>query len=1320
MLKRVLSILLSVCIFLSVFPVFLTSASAAEQAIANPLFPIADLQKHVWHAATYLKINGKPGHINASYSAVDITARGCSSKGKPVYAVEDGVVRNVTASNGEVHIQHSKPLVTTDGYMFESWLSTYAHMSDINVKKNQSVKRGDLLGYVNEVGNASGPHLHFALNAGTNPFPSTKNYSISPYYVKWDCWGADQNLKWEVGGNENPGGNEKLRDWKPSMVWGAVPYNPQPPEKPASVWTSAADIAAGGTVQVSWSAVSSSIGGYTVSLVDASGVQRSVWTTTGTSMTVPLEEGKWYFNVSAYNNVGSSDAKSSGSVTAHAPVKVTFQDWDGSLLEMQTVPYGGNAARAKTPSRSGHTFAGWDHSLSGLTQDTVITALYDINYYLVNFYDQDNHILSSKRVAYGSDAQVPADPTPPAGYVFMGWDREFTNVTGNLSVYPVFVWENTDFPVIAQIQSAAPDLSGNGYNIQVSLQNYPNDITRGRLVAALKTSAEKMAASSVTQFSLSANGSQTFSIYIPYDRQAATVEVNVVALVGNERTGVPLAKAVSQTISYDWSGWQTEQPSGSVEMETKTEYRYADKEYTQSAASSLSGWTQYNATTSWGDWGSWSGWSDSQINAYQTSTMERKVQTRTVVIGTQYQYYHYRHNTTKNTWPYWVSGCGDIHYCGEYAGQTWIDYPLEIKGYSNANGTAMYKGYCPTCGFVTNFYNETTRDVTKTQWQYSDRYLNTTYHYWRWCEFSDWSSSPVSATADRQVETRTLYRYRTTTLEEDQTGTARVLSGTVGSEYAGKSATVMIYKGKNSDPTEAQLEYIAQTTLDDMGGYSFEYIPKDDPSITTGDFTILLGIEGATSPIYIDTILAPQATWIVTFINADGTVLSTQQVPDGFNAAVPDEIPQMEGHTFAGWDRSVSHITADTVISALFEKISYQVIFLDWDAQSVDVVEFQYGDGLTLPDAAVRPGYRFAGWGAEAGTAVTGNMFLIAQYEPETYTATFMNPDGTVMYRVSDVTYGQNILSVAPTLTKAGMVFDGWENLDSLGYMTQDVILTPRFIYPETVTTPTIQQVNKPAAVSLASGSPVTYLELDSATEGAEIYYSIISIDSLEGCMEVLYEFTEKDGSDIGIANGTLYTDPVSLEPGNILVCQAFAEEKNESAQALYVYPEEYTIYYDMNGGTGEIQAQQIQSGMGTNLSTVIPVKSGYVFQGWAQTPDAIQAEFQPGEHYTGEQELALYAVWTNEPVIHAAYVSSSTDVALYTVSVAPVQSGVLIAAGYQDNRLVDAVILNYTGGTIQVNLPSEADRVTFFFLDNLQNARPLANSFSLTPGEPT
>lgn|GEM_PF-688981 len=97
-------------------------------------------------------------------NAVDLAA----PLGTKIYAVEKGRVTKVL-NNGwgggygkHVVITHPNGLITL-----------YAHLSQLDVQKGQSVKKGQLIGRVGSTGRSTGPHLHFEIrgaNAPRNPF----------------------------------------------------------------------------------------------------------------------------------------------------------------------------------------------------------------------------------------------------------------------------------------------------------------------------------------------------------------------------------------------------------------------------------------------------------------------------------------------------------------------------------------------------------------------------------------------------------------------------------------------------------------------------------------------------------------------------------------------------------------------------------------------------------------------------------------------------------------------------------------------------------------------------------------------------------------------------------------------------------------------------------------------------------------------------------------------------------------------------------------------------------------------------------------------
>lgn len=98
-------------------------------------------------------------------------------KGTPIHAAADGRVTYAGFNRGSgygvmVEIQHGSNVATR-----------YAHMSGTNVYVGQTVKQGDVIGYVGSTGDSTGPHCHFELivNGGKiNPEPYLHGQPVKP------------------------------------------------------------------------------------------------------------------------------------------------------------------------------------------------------------------------------------------------------------------------------------------------------------------------------------------------------------------------------------------------------------------------------------------------------------------------------------------------------------------------------------------------------------------------------------------------------------------------------------------------------------------------------------------------------------------------------------------------------------------------------------------------------------------------------------------------------------------------------------------------------------------------------------------------------------------------------------------------------------------------------------------------------------------------------------------------------------------------------------------------------------------------------------
>jgi murein DD-endopeptidase MepM/ murein hydrolase activator NlpD len=94
-----------------------------------------------------------------------------ASRGTAVRSAENGVVayagNEIKGMGNLVIVQHS-----------DGWMTVYAHMDTMSVRRGARVKVGDKIGTVGQTGKVDSPQLHFEIRKGTkayNPSSYLKN-----------------------------------------------------------------------------------------------------------------------------------------------------------------------------------------------------------------------------------------------------------------------------------------------------------------------------------------------------------------------------------------------------------------------------------------------------------------------------------------------------------------------------------------------------------------------------------------------------------------------------------------------------------------------------------------------------------------------------------------------------------------------------------------------------------------------------------------------------------------------------------------------------------------------------------------------------------------------------------------------------------------------------------------------------------------------------------------------------------------------------------------------------------------------------------------
>lgn len=917
------------------------------------------------------------------------------------------------------------------------------------------------------------------------------------------------------------------------------------PELPNLSTTTSSEIGVNEVISFKWDAVDTA-DTYNVKLIDANTnaeVQSTTVSGTNASFKAPYE-GKFNISVSASNSQHTGPAATLYGFYVKGPSTVTFKDWDGKVISTQSVVYGKDATAPATPSRVGYTFTKWDGDFKEVREDRTITAIYTRNKYKVTFCDYDGTVIGTQDVYHGDAAVVPSYKAP-TGYSFVKWDTSFNNITKATTVKAVISWTSI-YPLEISTSSAV-QRNNKSYIVTSIVNNSPNAVNNARIIAVLKTKENKLLATVQSKnISLAKGEVKNLTLTASYEGMATKAEIFVVKA---DNENIPLSKHLERNVDQGtaWSSWSTSKPpSDAIQTQSRTEYRYRDKQFTTSTSSSLSGWTLRtdvtNPTVSYGSWSAWSAWQDGWIGSSDTVDVgtqsvddySKPITETRYSYKTVYNYYRYA-NINADT-----GGKGSYVYSSSYP--YYRTYKLDNKlteydnnyaktryhyWYSSSNWVGVYACDPLTTQEVSGSWQETVGYKKKTQYRKRTRTKTVTYYFWKWGNWSRWSPTAVSGTNNRAVETRTTYRYLANTASNIETTQGNYVerNGTVAKSYAGRQALLFV-----TDKNGAA-QFVGQCVIGTNGAYAFKFKTKDEPTAAGGDFTVMLSIEGTSAAFALDPIKAPVPEYNVKFVDYDGTVVSEQTVKQGESASVPAPISR-EGYRFIGWDKSFTNIQANITLTAQYEIKVFDVVFVDEINNTSVSAKYNYGETLVPPEVTLNDAYNFLGWDAviDGNTKVTDNMVITAKFKKKIFTVDFLDFDGSVL-ESQKVEYGEP--AVFPELnSRDNYVFISWNSPGDTTYVTESMTIQPYFEYKDTVATPT-------ASIETGTYNGEQTVTLSCETKGAQIYYTTDGSDPLEEVTNARARSVQR--------NGVLYTGPFTLDSSSQLLFTAVKDGMNSS-----------------------------------------------------------------------------------------------------------------------------------------------------------------------------
>ena len=235
-----------------------------------------------------------------------------------------------------------------------------------------------------------------------------------------------------------------------------------------------------------------------------------------------------------------------------------------------------------------------------------------------------------------------------------------------------------------------------------------------------------------------------------------------------------------------WSNWSDVKPEAKEgrTIQSKTQYRYRDKITVYSGKDSLSGYTKSGTETLSTSYSDWSPSSEGRCKASDTKGDANRT---LVTVETKTAYKSFAWYCKCEKWS-WKTKTGKCKYCGKATSNKkfniYTTKSLSASGYKkdSANdgsyvlpktisikdpgkmGTMYCMRYGGADGIIKSF---TSKMVTGKIYMWPDdtkpvsrtKTVKSRNIFWKWGNWSGWNDSAVQASSNRQVESKTLYRY---------------------------------------------------------------------------------------------------------------------------------------------------------------------------------------------------------------------------------------------------------------------------------------------------------------------------------------------------------------------------------------------------------------------------------------------------------------------------------------------------------------------------------------------------------------------------------
>ena len=249
--------------------------------------------------------------------------------------------------------------------------------------------------------------------------------------------------------------------------------------------------------------------------------------------------------------------------------------------------------------------------------------------------------------------------------------------------------------------------------------------------------------------------------------------------------------------------------------------------------------------------------------------------------------------------------------------------------------------------------------------------------------------------------------------------------------------------------------------------------------------------------------------------------------------------PTRKGYTFKGWDKEIPEtMPAENITVKAQWKINQYTIAFDTNGGSeIAPITQDYGTEITAPDNPTRKGYTFKGWDKEIPeTMPADNITVKAQWGINQYTITFDTNGGNEIAPITQ-DYGTKITAPADP-TRKGYTFKGWDKEIPETMPAENITITARWRDTEKPTGEIIIGTNKWNEFLNELTFGIFFKDTQEVT--------INAVDN-SGVVFVSYLVTDKELSEAELNSLVFraYEEPFSIDPNGEYIVYVMLVDEN-------------------------------------------------------------------------------------------------------------------------------------------------------------------------------